>query len=303
VPLIEAVRSALRAKQADVVASTLTRYGEGLDHFVRHTGAMCPVTEALTTDRVREFKADRLQMGASQETINNDLGAVSILVTHAVERGWLAERPEIKRFSSTVRISYLEPDQMRLYMAHLRGPFRVMMQLLVGTGLRLGEAEALLVRDLRFGGDGTRVTIHRSKTAAGIRRVFVPNWVSEALKDHIERCSLGSSDPLFRIPRRTVQKEHKRACSLAEIHSYTIHDHRHTAAVHLARAGMPLHLLQKQLGHKHISTTMRYAEFHPEYSDVRSYFDRVEEKFGLSSGPSLGHTPVDEETGEVLRNA
>ena len=53
---------------------------------------------------------------------------------------------------------------------------------------------------------------------------------------------------------------------------------------------------------RHISTTMRYAEIHPEYSDVRSYFDRVEEKFGLSSGPSLGHTPLQEEAGVVRRN-
>jgi hypothetical protein len=30
-------------------------------------------------------------------------------------------------------------------------------------------------------------------------------------------------------------------------------------------------------------STMRYAEFYPEYSDVRSYFERVEEKSGLSA--------------------
>lgn len=49
------------------------------------------------------------------------------------------------------------------------------------------------------------------------------------------------------------------------------------------KAGMPLHLLQRQLGHKHITMTMRYAAFHPNYNDVAGYFDRVEQAFGLGA--------------------
>ncbi|MBT6373465.1 MAG: tyrosine-type recombinase/integrase, partial [Gemmatimonadales bacterium] len=50
----------------------------------------------------------------------------------------------------------------------------------------------------------------------------------------------------------------------------------------LARAGMPLHLLQGQLGHKNIAMTMRYAKFHPDYADVAAYFDRVAVTLGLT---------------------
>ena len=85
---------------------------------------------------------------------------------------------------------------------------------------------------------------------------------------------LTGDDPIFTIRRRSVQAEHQRACRLAGIHDYRIHDHRHTAAVALARAGMPLHILQGQLGHKNIAMTMRYAQFHPDYPDVGAYFDR-----------------------------
>ena len=45
---------------------------------------------------------------------------------------------------------------------------------------------------------------------------------------------------------------------------------------------MPLHLLQGQLGHKNIAMTMRYAQFHPAYTDVAAYFDRVAKTFGLA---------------------
>lgn len=53
---------------------------------------------------------------------------------------------------------------------------------------------------------------------------------------------------------------------------------------------MPLPLLQKELGHATIAETMRYAEFHPDYSDHEPYFDRVAERFGVLSGPKTGTT-------------
>lgn len=93
---------------------------------------------------------------------------------------------------------------------------------------------------------------------------------------------MSGTNRLFTIPRGTVREEHRRACKIAGIPLYTMHDHRHTAAVHLARAGMPLHLLQQQLGHANIAMTMRYARFHPEYGDVGKYFERVGETFGVS---------------------
>jgi len=131
-----------------------------------------------------------------------------------------------------------------------------------------------------------------SKTDSGVRNVFIPEWAADALRTHIEECGISGTDRLFTMPRRTTQKEHSRACKLAGIHGYTIHDHRHTAAVHLARAGMPLNLLMRQLGHGTIEMTMRYADYHPAYSDMEAYFDRVGETLGLGApGNRSGNTP------------
>jgi hypothetical protein len=55
---------------------------------------------------------------------------------------------------------------------------------------------------------------------------------------------------------------------------------------------MPLNLLQQQLGHTRVEQTMQYARFHPDYGDVREYFERVESSLGLAeSGNTLGNTP------------
>jgi len=102
--------------------------------------------------------------------------------------------------------------------------------------------------------------------------------------------------------KRSSRKKHCRPCKLAGIHGYTIHDHRHTAAVHLARAGMPLNLLMRQLGYSTIKMTMCYAAFHPAYSDIGKYFERVGETLGLGlAGNKSGNTSEKEvlETGAL----
>jgi integrase len=291
VPLGVAVGQALTAISADVKKATQTRYKQGLDHFIAFAGPDEPVRELLTSEKVQEFKAKRIEGRAARETVNNDLGAVSVLASFCLDRGWIAARPKIKRFKTKVRIRYLEPDQVRLYMAALRPPFRPIHQLLIGSGMRLGEAESLRVCDLRIGNHENRAIIEDAKTVSGRRAAYLPGWVARSLTEHIDDLSLSGVDSLFTIPRRTVQKEHGRACEIAGIHDYTIHDHRHTAAVHLARAGMPLHLLQQQLGHTRIEMTMRYAQFHPQYSDVGTYFDKVEESFGLGEIPHFAPHP------------
>ena len=52
--------------------------------------------------------------------------------------------------------------------------------------------------------------------------------------------------------------------------------------------GMPLNLLQRQLGHKDIQQTMQYAEFQPQYGDVGTYMDSVgRDVFGQESVDSV----------------
>lgn len=285
VALAEACKAALRDRQADLQPATLQRYTEGLAHLQRL--APSTVQEALTTDAVKEFRSKRIEEGAARETVNNDLVAVGVLATFALDKGWIAKRPKAKKFPSEPRLRYLDPDQLRAYMAVLRRAFRVQMMTLVGTGMRLEESEKLTVGDLRLSDSRALITDAKSRKA---RAVYLPAWVAEALRTHVEERGLSGTDRLFTILRRTVQREHTRACKLAGISGYTIHDHRHTAAVALAQAGMPLPLLQQQLGHRRIETTMKYVAFHPDYGEPARYFERVAETFGLaSSGNKTGY--------------
>ena len=55
------------------------------------------MADALDADTVQSFKAARLKK-VSKNTVNNDLGAVSVLASYAEMKGWINERPKIKRY-------------------------------------------------------------------------------------------------------------------------------------------------------------------------------------------------------------
>lgn len=292
--LREACDDYLRSVKPDVKPTTLDGYRAHLEHFQNVMGGDTPVDEALVgsqrEDPIQDYKAECRDEGLAKETINNRLTPISGLCSRAVDQGWIEEKPEISTYSSSVRIRRLTPDEIRVYMATLRPAFRPLMQFLIGTGARLGEAEKLRVRHLRFGDEGAAgAEIPDAKSDHGVREIFVPSWVADELQEEIERRDLDGGSRLFTIPRRTVQKEHNKAAEAAGHSDYTVHDHRHTAAVLMAQAGMPLDRIRDQLGHGQIEQTMRYARYHPNYNDVAPYFEKIEERLG----PATSHNKSD----------
>lgn len=243
-------------------------------------GGAVPLRELLSDDLVRAYKTYRKEsQGRSNQTVNNDMSAIAALAECALENDWIDEKPTLKRYSPPKRTRHLGPDEIRRYLKAVRPRFRTFMRLLLTTGMRLGEGMSLRV--YHFDPDGPELTVETSKTDAGSRRVPLTEEMGARLPKHIDEHSLEPGDPLFSFGRRTVQKEHNRACRDAEIPDYTLHDHRHTAAVHLAKSGTPMHLIRDILGHKHLKSTERYARYRPGPGELRPYVDELGERLGF----------------------
>lgn len=87
------------------------------------------------------------------------------------------------------------------------------------------------------------------------------------LAEHLTRCPCGPNDLLFATPfndYRRARRVFARASRTAELRSVTIHDLRHTFAVHAAQAGVPIPRIQKLLGHATVAMAMRYMQHAPE---------------------------------------
>jgi integrase len=170
-------------------------------------------------------------------------------------------------------------------------------QLLVGTGMRKGEALALRVGDLDLAGpvpavvvdkarkhnhaggterlvDGVIVGGHRigkPKTRASRRTVRLDRVLAEQLQTYTR--GRAGSEMLFDLGNEgTWQNNHwapaRQRAGL--VVNPRIHDLRHTHASILLAAGTPLFQVSKRLGHKDIQTTSNIYGHLDKSADVAS---------------------------------
>lgn len=142
---------------------------------------------------------------------------------------------------------------------------RALIATLYRAGLRLGETLALEPKDLDPAA-GTITVLH----GKGNRRrvVGIDPGGAEILTTWIERrasLDIAASAPLFcTLAGRPLQPSYVRTLlpRLARAASVQkrVHPHglRHTHAAELAREGVPMPLIQQQLGHASLATTDRY---------------------------------------------
>ncbi|MCR2784078.1 MULTISPECIES: site-specific integrase [unclassified Microbacterium] len=130
-----------------------------------------------------------------------------------------------------------------------------LIEFIAGTGVRISEAVALDWADVDL--DAGVVTVRKSKTTAGERRITVPARVLGVLSAR-ER----SDGPVFPTPllkrrdRRNTAAEWQEARKRLGLPDYTFHSFRKTVATALDQAGLTARDIAEYLGHANPSLTM-----------------------------------------------
>ena len=132
------------------------------------------------------------------------------------------------------------------------------------TGIRVSELTALKIGDL----DGERsiIKIREGKGkkdrlvdfTEGLKQCLRTYWREYRPRSYL----FYSCTKCQPYTTSTFQRVYQRAKSSAKIAKRGgIHSLRHAYATHQLEAGMPLPRLQQALGHKHISSTLRYTHW------------------------------------------
>jgi len=155
---------------------------------------------------------------------------------------------------------------------------RMMLTLCYGCGLRLSELVSLKVRDI----DGERQLL-RIEQGKGAKDRLVP--LSETLL-----AQLRAYWRLYRprewlfpghlltdtLSETSVQKAFTHAKARAGVKKIGgIHGLRHAYATHQLEAGLPVHRLQRLLGHQDIHSTLRYVHWVPDYREGQGAHDLI----------------------------
>jgi site-specific recombinase XerD len=155
---------------------------------------------------------------------------------------------------------------------------RMLLTTCYGCGLRVSELVALKVRDI----DGERhlLRIEQGKGAKD-RQVMLSVSLLKRLRDYwqVYRPAwwlFARSDSGAALAISTPQKVFTRAKRRAGIDKVGgIHSLRQAYATHQLEAGLPVHQLQRLLGHRNLHSTLRYVHWVPGYRAAEAGTDLI----------------------------
>jgi integrase len=212
-------------------------------------------------------RARQLEAGLSARYANNTLELIRTLARFAVKGGHMERLPFVVKFlriqkkpRATVPApsltSFFSAIDQEAHTPHVR----VLLRVMVGPGLR--EGEALGMRWQWFDHSAQTYAVGKAKGKEA-RVLPVPDWLWSVVhampKPMLSEWVFPAEDGK---PHRSqyCKKVLKRVCETMGLGNVTQHRLRATFASLHAEAGTPVPEIQGMLGHKSIATTMIYVE-------------------------------------------
>lgn len=240
--------------------------------------------DQITTQTCRDYTRSRRAKGVKDGSIWTEMGHLRTVLAWAVARRLIEQAPYIERPAKPApRDRWLTIDEIgRLLNAAETPHIHLAIVLMLTTAGRIGAILELTWDrvdferrqiDLRMDAEGPR----KGRAVVpmnGMARAALSSAHKAALSDHVIEWAGG--------PVRSIRTGFETAVAASKLKNVTQHTLRHTAAVHLAAAGVPMAKISQYLGHSNEAVTARvYARFAPDHlTDAAEVLD-----FGRFSAP------------------
>ncbi|MGH0000121.1 tyrosine-type recombinase/integrase [Pseudovibrio ascidiaceicola] len=241
--------------------------------------AMSFMGEDITLDKVTRVLIDAWvgsceAKGLSDSTINRKISCLSKVLKVALNFGGLDALPNVPKFRKEPvnRIRQVTPEEERKLFHYCemfgRKDIADIITILLDTGMRCSELWNVRVEDVDH---SNRLLLIYGKENVGTknggyRSVPMTLRVAEILK-HMERQAGERGGIYFDFTNSKLRHQWDRIrqhMGLTDDESFSPHVLRHTCCSRLVRGGVPMPVVQKWMGHKTITTTMRYAHLMPK---------------------------------------
>lgn len=185
---------------------TRSRYRSSINNVLKTFGENIRLSE-ITPESVFRFQQARLEQGVGKATINRDIATLSSCLSRAKKMRLISHNPcadlgrlnERRDRRQARPLSYDEEDRVKQFSPPL---LRMLITLLAETGLRVKkEALPLKWSDVLLDSDPACIRILDSKSAAGVRAVWLTSHCRDALLGWRELFGPEFSPFLFPSPR------------------------------------------------------------------------------------------------------
>lgn len=239
---------------------TCKAYEKDLRHFA--TWAKANLTGArwstITREDIDLYITEYMERGQKPSTTNRRLAAIAGLYGYMKRQGLPVESP--CKFESRRKVEQTIPntipaEQLRTAYKNSVGVARVILGLLITTGIRIGELMSLQFHDV----DCINNTIKVHGKGAKERVIHVPAEQLYELKCVKEHCS--KNGYIFTIPERMVRHMvYDSLTPYCDAPQLSPHAIRHTFATNQALHGENVSTIATTLGHNHLETTQKYID-------------------------------------------
>jgi integrase len=291
-PLERAVTTWIEHRRLRVSRGTLKAEITIARNLVREFGGQATLRSLADMPHVRSYQDARLKAGISAKTVNNEIQEFAGILKLAEmwQRIGQSYRPLRVRKSDLPDALTREESARLLTLAAEYDPISVAPNAAVlafSTGLRIGEIKGLRLADLHHDERQPFLYVRRAttKTDSGARRVALDRIAVWAVQRLLARARLLGcmspehyllptdrarhtrlTDPLHgpagfdpSHPQSSWESEWKRFRIAAGIGHRRFHDLRHTYVTRAAEAGVPIAVLQAQVGHLSVAMIERYT--------------------------------------------
>lgn len=259
------VEQPLSARTREVYLAAVTAFVAWLDQRDAGPG------EALSAPRARDLAARdykrhmKVDHGLSPASVNQALAGMDHLFRFLGLGAAIVRREELPRSAPRA----LDVEQQRLLLQAAEESTardRAIVALLLFTGLRLSEAAALHVADVRISARKGLVVVRSGKGDAyrevelnALVRAMLDEWVDARNKIAREgETSFFVSRTGDGLSSRSIDLAVRRVAARARL-ELSAHVLRHTFVTGLVRAGNDLVLVAELAGHRRLETTRRYS--------------------------------------------
>lgn len=251
--------------------STIVAYGKDIEQLVEFLGELQKHNvHDVAKEDIEAFLAKMNNDGYTPKSISRKINSTRTFYRFLKVNEYVTDDPSLLVSHPKYQLApprILTPTEYRALRDAARNDARMsaIIELLLQTGIRIGELTALRLSDIQ------KESLHIPAIEKhGERIVPLNKRAQEALNRYLEVRPQVEEDHLFITKSgkpfliRNIRTSVERYFRLAEIKNAKVNDLRHTFVAHHLKHGASIVLLSKILGHKRLSTTERYLEYVPD---------------------------------------